>query len=400
MLFGDTSMYQGLLADDELKGIKSRSNLEAALALMAASGPSVQPMNFGQVLLSGLQQGRKAQQEGLQGALGAMDLRDRLAERKNQQLMQGQMAQMLQGADTAMKKAEAYRSVGDMLSSAGKVDQAAKYYDIADKLLPKQENVFAKIEPSDYTPESVKQFKETGDYGALVAAPKASSTPAEIQGYNLAKEQGFKGTFFDYQAALKKAGASNTSVSVKTGQEFSTTLAKAAAESAFSDVQNAQNAANTIGTLNNIERVLDKAVTGTAANPRIALLRLGETLGVNGRDDTERLAATSQVMQGLAQTQLNVAQSNKGQGTFTDFERKLLAQAASGDLNMTAPELKSLVTAVKKGATLQYNIGKQRLGTMKQDPNLAPISNYLTVPDLPQAEPKVMDFSSLPKRGK
>lgn len=47
--------------------------------------------------------------------------------------------------------------------------------------------------------------------GRLIAegAPKKESTPAEIQGYKLAQEQGFKGSYFDYQSALKKAGASS-----------------------------------------------------------------------------------------------------------------------------------------------------------------------------------------------
>jgi len=41
-------------------------------------------------------------------------------------------------------------------------------------------------------------------------APKREPTPADIQGYNLAKSEGFKGSFVDYQTALKKAGAGST----------------------------------------------------------------------------------------------------------------------------------------------------------------------------------------------
>ena len=43
---------------------------------------------------------------------------------------------------------------------------------------------------------------------------KKDSAPAQIQGYNLARQQGFEGSFLDYQTALKKAGASNVSVTV------------------------------------------------------------------------------------------------------------------------------------------------------------------------------------------
>ena len=61
------------------------------------------------------------------------------------------------------------------------------------------------------------------------AEPKTPNLPAEIQGYNLAKEQGFQGTFFDYKRQLAQAGAMNAPVTMipaippgKTEPEFVT----------------------------------------------------------------------------------------------------------------------------------------------------------------------------------
>jgi hypothetical protein len=49
--------------------------------------------------------------------------------------------------------------------------------------------------------------------------------PANVQEYEFAVKQGFPGTFLDFQLAQKKAGASNTNVSVSTGQKgFDNTL--------------------------------------------------------------------------------------------------------------------------------------------------------------------------------
>jgi hypothetical protein len=45
-------------------------------------------------------------------------------------------------------------------------------------------------------------------------APKEKATPGEIQGYNLARSQGYEGSFLDYQTELKKAGASSTSINM------------------------------------------------------------------------------------------------------------------------------------------------------------------------------------------
>lgn len=64
---------------------------------------------------------------------------------------------------------------------------------------------------------------ESTGIAKFTAPEKTPSTPAEQQGYELAQRQGYKGSFMDYQTALKKAGAS--SVSVNTGQKgFDNTL--------------------------------------------------------------------------------------------------------------------------------------------------------------------------------
>jgi hypothetical protein len=58
-----------------------------------------------------------------------------------------------------------------------------------------------RINPFTNQPEIVAQ-----------GAPKEKPTPSDIQGYNLAKSQGFGGSFLDYQTAIKKAGAGSTVV--------------------------------------------------------------------------------------------------------------------------------------------------------------------------------------------
>jgi hypothetical protein len=56
--------------------------------------------------------------------------------------------------------------------------------------------------------------------------PKEKATPGEIQGYNLARSQGYQGSFLDYQTELKKAGASSTSINMPSeGERKSAVLA-------------------------------------------------------------------------------------------------------------------------------------------------------------------------------
>lgn len=61
-----------------------------------------------------------------------------------------------------------------------------------------------------------------------LAGPESTD---EIKEYNLAKQQGFPGNFFDFKTSLKKAGATNVNTNVNTGEkEYDKVLNKAEAE--------------------------------------------------------------------------------------------------------------------------------------------------------------------------
>ena len=53
----------------------------------------------------------------------------------------------------------------------------------------------------------------------IFTAPKEHNIPAEQQGYELARSQGYTGSYMDYQTALKKAGASSVSVNTEQRSE-------------------------------------------------------------------------------------------------------------------------------------------------------------------------------------
>lgn len=61
-----------------------------------------------------------------------------------------------------------------------------------------------------------------------LAGPESTD---EIKEYNLAKQQGFPGNFFDFKTSLKRAGATNVNTNVNTGEkEYDKVLAKAEAD--------------------------------------------------------------------------------------------------------------------------------------------------------------------------
>ena len=66
--------YKGLLDDETLARIDKDAGLQQALALMAASGPSLMPQNFGKILLQGNQVRDELRQQGLQSAMQRQEL--------------------------------------------------------------------------------------------------------------------------------------------------------------------------------------------------------------------------------------------------------------------------------------------------------------------------------------
>ena len=73
-----------------------------------------------------------------------------------------------------------YEQVGTALQEAGYADLAPMAFQEARKFTKTESSAFAKIDPKDYTTESVKVFAQTGDYGRLVARDKPNARYREL----------------------------------------------------------------------------------------------------------------------------------------------------------------------------------------------------------------------------
>lgn len=391
--------YAGLLADEDQSKLQNQALLNAGLTMLA-SAQGGQP-GFGKAglfpgILQGLQAGQQAYTGGAEGILKNQQIkqqRDVMAQRK--QLLGG-----LTGAPNALQSALAGGG-GPTVANAEKM-QGVQGNNLARMMDAYREALL--LDDGGKTAEQIKglieaekpkltklgkgeQLIEEGT--GKVVAQGAEDLPSAVREYQFAVGQGYKGSFNDFQTQQKRAGATNIQMpSIKIGNTFGEDVAKSVAGIVMGQVDAATAAADTVNTVQNMRQALPKAIVGTGANARIALARLGQTIGISGKDEAETLAATSQIIQGLAKTQLNVAQSNKGQGTFTDFERKLLAQAASGDIDMSTAELNTLFNAVEKGARKQYQIGKQQAGKVQTNPMFEQIAPFISIPDLPAEQEK------------
>jgi hypothetical protein len=197
-----------------------------------------------------------------------------------------------------------------------------------------------------------------------------------IRGYELAKSQGFPGTFVEYETALKRAGAPSTTVTM--GKSIAGEIGPM-----MKDAQGiAQAAVKTEDSANRIVQAIDsnKLFTGTGANVRLGAAQLANTLGFGGNTLEAKIGNTRQAMQGLAELTLQGRQQMRGQGAITESESKLAERAISGDINFTPGEIKQLANAAKRSSEYTYNNYQSKLQNMAKNPDTAGLVPYYEVP--------------------
>ena len=194
---GDTTTgINALLSADQRRLMNQQGNLSAAAALLAASGPSRQRVGLGQALGSALQAGQQGYQQARAGSLQELLLGEKLKEAQAARDVQqrvagalttqpsvlsptqqalaapgGQVGPTIQRAEMAAAipemtpnaiKAMQYQSAADILAASGRVADAEKYQNMAEKLNPRVEVVGQPFEVTDATgkPILVQQFKD------------------------------------------------------------------------------------------------------------------------------------------------------------------------------------------------------------------------------------------------
>jgi hypothetical protein len=179
---------------------------------------------------------------------------------------------------------------------------------------------------------------------------------------------------------LRQSGAAQTSIKVDTGDKTrAIEINKDIVAEMGSLTAQARAAKETLMNVDRILPALDKAITGPLADYRTTLTRVGQYMGITGKDTNEILANTQNVVQGLAQQELNAASYTKGQGTLTGPEREMLKRSAAGDQNMSAAELRTALIAAQKMAQYRISEQQQYLSKFKELPGSEQYVPFYTV---------------------
>ena len=240
--------------------------------------------------------------------------------------------------------------------------------------------------------ETISQLNMgTGQYEPM--AQGGQKKTEAIRGYEMAKSQGFPGSFFDYEQQLKRAGASNVSVSMDKG------IAAQVGPMMKEGQLQATSAVKGIDAANQVINALDtnKLFTGPLANQKLSIAQLGTTFGGASGDLTQKINNTRAAIQGLAEITLQGRQEMHGQGAITESEGKLAERAKSGDISLTPGELKQLANAAKRAGEFTYNNYQTKLQIMAKDPATAQMAPYFAVNQMPARQaPQQMQQPTAP----
>jgi hypothetical protein len=189
------------------------------------------------------------------------------------------------------------------------------------------------------------------------------------------------------EIAKRRAGAAN--VSVSTGKAFGTEFGKGVAESVGNTFSAAQGAQSTLSAIQNIRPLIQSGVyAGPLSSVPRVVDQLATSLGVTGKDNSEKLKNTAVAMQGLASLELSAAQAMKGQGAITENERGLIKRAAAGDLQtFTQPEVLALLNALEKTSQFKIKAHEKNLGRLRNRPDTADLADFYSLEQQAPAAP-------------
>lgn len=205
-----------------------------------------------------------------------------------------------------------------------------------------KETPFNKVDPSNFTPESLGTFSRTRNYADLVPRNKLENSngvwvdpysgqtvrvgpqdPNKPFGYGADGKVTPNDAFQRYELSRTRAGAPSVTVKneVKTGESIAGQIGPMVKDSYTA----AQGAVQTATAADQVLRSIQAGnlVTGPLAGQRIKGLQIAEAMGIGGRDATERLTNTRSAVQGLAQMTLQGRKQMSGQGAVTESESKL-----------------------------------------------------------------------------
>jgi hypothetical protein len=369
-VFGqENPLYAGLLGADQSKALSRQSNIAGLLGAAAAlaQGMSSQGsrrsgfQNVINALGAGYGSAGQAYQQGLQSYGQAQQLS---LQQRQQAAIEAMKLKYPEYADEiAANPAGAFRLIAEREAARVKptvVSQGATLVSPEGKVLY--------TSPTEAKTDKTSNIK---DYEYYLSTIPAGQKPL---------------TFKEFGDSVNKAPSVTTNVYSGADKKFSEAFGTATANAVDTTLNRAKAAQNTLSTIATIKPLIQGEVfAGPLSSSEATISRLGAKFGITSGSTQEKLNATAQAMQGLAQLELQAADAMKGQGAITDFERALIGRAAGGDLaKLTQKEVLGLLGALEKVSQRKIQAHNTNLERLRKRPDTANLADFYELESPPQ----------------
>jgi hypothetical protein len=219
--------------------------------------------------------------------------------------------------------------------------------------------------------------------------PKATDDQKEFE---LAKSQGFKGSFFDYMTQMKRAGAPNVSTTVNTEKGLYGGMASKVADQYTAQFEAATKAPDMLARATRVKALLQQSpLTGAGANWMLTGAKVAAQFGFNTGDaaaDTEMLGRE------LSSSTLDMIKASGlgGGNGFSNADRDFLEKAVGGKITLEGKTLQRMADLNEKAALAsmqKWNATAGRLDPAQlKTMGMGPIQMPAGTPP-PAAQPKL-----------
>jgi hypothetical protein len=317
------------LYDSPVGALDPRAMAMMTMGSALMRGPSMTPISLGSSLGEAGQKGMLAFQQAQQANQQQQLFNMKLAEQKR--------------AEEERAKADAAKAGlmknPEFAKFAPFIQAGLPLTSVVDHVIPKPkapENPFGKVDPKDYTPESVLKFKASGNYGDLVAVKKDDK--ASPLGQLIAERDKLpvgspQRALYDQaiSKATTHAPAASAKVEVKQESEFGKAVGKELGDMYSGLLRADMNAPATIANYQRLGSLLNQVNTGrfsgTTVDLKAAAKGLGIDLNAMGIADNVAPAQASRALSNQMALALRNPAGGAGMpGAMSDQDRQFLVQ--------------------------------------------------------------------------
>jgi hypothetical protein len=157
-------------------------------------------------------------------------------------------------------------------------------------------------------------------------------------------------------------------------------------------VNQGQSASSLISSANTVRALLDNgAITGIGSELRLDAARALSLSGLNKGGKT-KIANTEALRSELAWLAINARQQMKGQGQISDYESKMIEQAAGRDPNISEEGIRTVLSVADRAGRANIANARTKVDVLTTaDENLRPLKDTFSIKDPQDYEKTVTD---------